>query len=100
MTLDVDEIDKWTKVIESIDQDMIPLDCIKKVVFKLDGGKQRTINFSKLKTQGLGIEDIEILVSRNMLDLGKNIAKVDFVIDVLAVADKIEPLTNNYLGKL
>jgi len=100
MTLDVDEIDKWTKVIESIDQDMIPLDCIKKVVFKLDGGKQRTINFSKLKTQGLGIEDIEILVSRNMLDLGKNLAKVDFVIDVLAVADKIEPLTKSYLGKL
>ena len=100
MTLVVDEIDKWTKVIESIDQDMVPLDCIKKVIFKLDGGKQRTINFSKLKTQGLGIEDIEIVVSRNMLTLGQDIAKVDFVIDVLAVADKIKPLTKGYLQKL
>lgn len=100
MTLVVDEVDKWTKVIESIDQDMVPLDCIKKVVFKLDGGKQRTINFKKLKTQGLHIEDIEVVVSRNMLDLGQNIAKVDFVIDVLAVADKIKPLTKGYLQKL
>ena len=100
MTLVVDEVDKWTKVIESIDQDMVPIDCIKKVIFKLEGGKQRTINFSKLKTQGLGIEDIEVVVNRNMGDLGKNIDKVDFIIDVLAVAKKIKPLTKGYLGKL
>ena len=31
MTLVVDEVDKWTKVIESIDQDMVPIDCIKKI---------------------------------------------------------------------
>ena len=100
MTLVVDEVAKWTKVIESIDQDMVPIDCIKKVIFKLEGGKQRTINFSKLKTQGLGIEDIEVVVNRNMGDLGKNIDKVDFIIDVLAVANKIKPLTKGYLGKL
>lgn len=100
MTLVVDEVDKWTKVIESIDQDMVPIDCIKKVIFKLENGKQRTINFSKLKTQGLGIEDIEVVVNRNMGDLGKNIDKVDFIIDVLAVANKIKPLTKGYLGKL
>ena len=100
MTLVVDEVAKWTKVIESIDQDMVPIDCIKKVIFKLENGKQRTINFSKLKTQGLGIEDIEVVVNRNMGDLGKNIDKVDFIIDVLAVANKIKPLTKGYLGKL
>ena len=100
MTLVVDEVDKWTKVIESIDQEMVPIDCIKKVIFKLENGKQRTINFSKLKTQGLGIEDIEVVVNRNMGDLGKNIDKVDFIIDVLAVANKIKPLTKEYLGKL
>tara|TARA_B100000780_G_C21004175_1_gene401878 strand:+ start:134 stop:436 length:303 start_codon:yes stop_codon:yes gene_type:complete len=100
MTLVVDEVDKWTKVIESIDQEMVPIDCIKKVIFKLENGKQRTINFSKLKTQGLGIEDIEVVVNRNMGDLGKNIDKVDFIIDVLAVANKIKPLTKGYLGKL
>jgi|TARA_B110000971_G_scaffold205907_1_gene228746 hypothetical protein len=100
MTLVVDEVDKWTKVIESIDQDMVPIDCIKKVIFKLEGGKQRTINFSKLKTQGLGIEDIEVVVNRNLGDLGKNVDKVDFIIDVLAVAKKIKPLTKGYLEKL
>jgi len=100
MTLIVNEVDKWTKVLESIDQDMVPIDCIKKVIFKLEGGKQRTINFSKLKTQGLGIEDIKVVVNRNLGDLGKNIDKVDFIIDVLAVAKKIKPLTKGYLEKL
>ena len=35
-----------------------------------------------------------------MGDLGKNIDKVDFIIDVLAVAKKIKPLTKGYLEKL
>jgi hypothetical protein len=30
----------------------------------------------------------------------QGIVKLDFIVDLDAVADRIEPLTNNYLGKL
>jgi hypothetical protein len=39
-------------------------------------------------------------VNRNLGDLGKNVDKVNFIIDVLAVAKKIKPLTRKYLANL
>jgi hypothetical protein len=95
-----DQLEKWNEVIESIDQDMIPINCVKKVVFKLRGGKQRTINLSKLRNQGLHIEDIEVAVNRQLLEFSKDIVNLDFIIDVVAVAKQIEPFTKKYLENL
>tara|TARA_R100001163_G_C5067102_1_gene206002 strand:+ start:3202 stop:3507 length:306 start_codon:yes stop_codon:yes gene_type:complete len=101
MKLAVDKLDKWKQVIESIDQEMIPIDVVKKVVFKLEDGKQRTINLTTLRKQGLDIEDIEVVVNKNMGTITeRGIVKLDFVVDVNAVADRIEPLTKRYLEKL
>ena len=94
------QLEKWNEVIESIDQDMIPIDCVKKVVFKLRGGKQRTINLTKLRNQGLHIEDIEVVVNRQLLEFSKDIVNLDFIIDVAAVAKQIEPFTKKYLENL
>jgi uncharacterized OsmC-like protein len=74
---------------------------IKKVVFKLENGKQKTINLTTLRKQGLDIEDIEVVVNKHMAVITEQgIVKLDFIVDLDAVADRIEPLTNNYLGKL
>ena len=101
MNIAFTKLDKWKQVIDSIDQEMIPIDCVKKVVFKLADGKQRTINLSTLRKQGLDIEDIEVVVSKNMGSIhDKEVVKLDFVVDVNAVANRIEPLTKGYLEKL
>jgi hypothetical protein len=101
MNLAFSKLDKWTQVIDSVDQDMIPIDCVKKVIFKLEDGKQKTINLTTLRKQGLDIEDIEIIVNKKMgLVNDKDILKLDFVVDLYAVANKIEPLTKRYLAKL
>ena len=101
MNLAFSKLDKWTQVIDSVDQDMIPIDCVKKVIFKLEDGKQKTINLTTLRKQGLDIEDIEVIVNKKMgLFNDKDILKLDFVVDLYAVANKIEPLTKRYLEKL
>lgn len=101
MNLAFSKLDKWTQVIDSVDQEMIPIDCVKKVIFKLENGKQKTINLTTLRKQGLDIEDIEIIVNKKMgLFNDKDILKLDFVVDLYAVANKIEPLTKRYLAKL
>jgi hypothetical protein len=101
MNLAFSKLDKWTQVIDSVDQEMIPIDCVKKVIFKLENGKQKTINLTTLRKQGLDIEDIEIIVNKKMgLVNDKDILKLDFVVDLYAVANKIEPLTKRYLAKL
>lgn len=101
MTLAFSKLDKWKDVIDSIDQDMIPIDVVKKVVFKLEDGTQKTINLGTLRKQGLDIEDIEVVVNKNMTTItNKGIVKLDFVVDINAVANRIEPLTKGYLEKL
>tara|TARA_R110000765_G_scaffold137842_2_gene237557 strand:- start:183 stop:488 length:306 start_codon:yes stop_codon:yes gene_type:complete len=101
MNICVSKLDKWTQVIDSVDQDMIPIDCVKKVIFKLEDGKQKTINLTTLRKQGLDIEDIEVIVNKKMGSFNdKDILKLDFIVDIHAVAKKIEPLTKRYLEKL
>tara|TARA_A100000171_G_C2004897_1_gene83569 strand:+ start:64 stop:369 length:306 start_codon:yes stop_codon:yes gene_type:complete len=100
MDIPFTKLEKWKQVIDSIDQEMIPIDVVKKVVFKLENGKQKTINFSTLRKQGLDIEDIESVVNKNMTAITESgIVKLDFVVDINAVADRIEPLTKGYLEK-
>ena len=101
MILPCSKIDKWKQVIDSVDQDIIPIDVIKKVVFKLENGKQKTINLTTLRKHGLDIEDIEVVVNKHMAVITEQgIVKLDFIVDIDAVADRIEPLTDSYLGKL
>ncbi len=101
MNLPVNKLDAWNAIIDSVDQEMIPIDMVKKVVFKLQDGKQRTVNLSTLRRQGLDIEDIEVVVGKQIGTIHeKEVVRLDFVVDVDAVARRIEPLTKGYLDKL
>ena len=100
MQLKVDTVDKWEDVLAGVDKDQIPIDCVKKILFKLKGGKRKTINLSTLRKQGLELEEIEVVVSRSMIELNKQIVNMDFVIDVNSVAKYIQPLTDQLLEKL
>ena len=73
---------------------------VNKILFKLKGGKQKTINLKKLRDSGLKLEEIEVAITRNMFDMQKDIVNMDFVIDVRSVADYIQPITDQLLEKL
>ena len=100
MQLRIDLVEKWEDVVSSVDKEHIPIDCVKKVVFKLRGGKQKTINLQTLRRHGLDVEDIEAVVSRSMAEFGNNIMNIDFVIDVTTVADHVQPVTDRFLDQL
>jgi hypothetical protein len=100
MLIKLDDVDKFKEVLNSVDQEMVPIAYVKKVVFKLNDGKRRTLNLEVLRKQGLQIEDIETVVNRNMLDFGNDILNLHFILDIGAIAKKIKPLTKRYLDKL
>ena len=100
MQVKVDTVDKWEDVLESVDKDQVPINCVKKVFFKLRGGKQKTINLFTLRKQGLEVEDIEYVITRKIAEFGPSIVSMDFVIDVNAVAEHVQPLTDSYLKKI
>jgi hypothetical protein len=91
---------KWEHIVSEVTKTEVPLECIKKVVIKLHGKKQQTINLATLKRQGLDIEEVEIILSRKLSDLGDEVRDIEFVVDVTEVAKLIQPETDKLLEKL
>jgi len=62
-------IEKWEKLLEDVDKQQIPVEFIKKIVLKLVGRKQHTINIQRLLEQGLYPDEIEDAISTKLIEL-------------------------------
>lgn len=91
---------RWEHIVSEVTKTEVPLECIKKVVIRLEGKKQKTINLSTLKRQGLDIDELEIILSRTLSELGDTVRDIDFVVDVTEVAKIIQPETDKLLKDL
>lgn len=91
---------KWEHIIAEVTKTEVPLECIKKVVIKLHGKKQKTINLATLKRQGLDMDELEVVLSRTLSDLGDEVRDIDFVVDVTEVAKIVQPETDKLLKDL
>lgn len=95
-----DFISQWENILADVNKTDVPLECIKKVVIKLAGGRQKTINVHALLKQGLQLEEVENLLTRYFNEHDHEIRDVDFVVDVTAVANLVQPETDKLLGNL
>jgi len=95
-----DFLTQWEHILADVNKTDVPLECIKKVVVKLAGGRQKTINVHTLLRQGLDLSEVETMLTRFFNENDSNIRDVDFVVDVTAVANLIQPETDKLLGKL
>lgn len=93
-------IAKWEHILEDVEKQKIPIQFIKKIVMKLQGKKQQTINISRMLDQGLDPEQIEEAVSRKLLELDDRVHSVEFVLNVQTIADAVQPETDRLLNKL
>lgn len=93
-------ISKWEHILEDVEKNKIPIQFIKKMILKLDGKKQHTINVEKLLTQGLDPEQIEDVVSRKLQELEELVVSIEFILNVQSIADTVQPETDKYLNKL
>jgi hypothetical protein len=90
----------WEHIIEEVHKTEIPLECIKKVVIKLHGKKQKTINLQTLRRQGLDSDELETVLSRALHELGDQVRDIEFMVDVNAVAEIVQPETDKLLNNL
>jgi hypothetical protein len=92
---------KWEHIIAEVTKTEVPLECIKKVVIKLDGSqdgrRQRTLNLATLRRQGLDLEELEMILTRTLMELGDTVRDIDFVVDVTEVAKLVQPETDKLL---
>jgi hypothetical protein len=102
MTFSDEFLEKWEHIIAEVEvtKTEVPLDCIKKIVIRLYGKKQKTINLQTLRRQGLDSDELETVLSRALTEFGDQVRDIDFVVDVGAVAEMVQPETDKLLNGL
>ena len=100
MQLSDEFLEQWDHIISGVDKTEVPLECINKIVIRLQGGRQKTINLAKLKRDGFELEEIENVLTRNLVELGDLVRDIDFLVDVNAVAQLVQPETDKLLKDL
>jgi hypothetical protein len=93
-------LERWEHLINEVNKTEVPLECIKKIVVRLNGKKQKTINLGTLRKQGLDWEEIETLITRTLSSYGDTVADLEFVLDIVSVAEIIQPETDKLLSSL
>jgi hypothetical protein len=58
------------------------------------------MNLHSLLRQGLALEEIETMMTRYFHEHDHEIRDVDFVVDISAVADMVQPETDKLLSKI
>jgi hypothetical protein len=91
---------KWEHIINEVQMTEVPLDCIKKVVIRLQDKKQKTVNLAILRKQGLDMDEIEIVLTRTLTEIGDRVRDIDFVVDAGLVAEMVQPETDKLLNGL
>ena len=95
-----DFLQQWEHMIDEANKTDVPVECIKKVVIKLPNKRQKTINLATLRKQGLDSDEIEYIVTRQLNDFGDEVRDVEFVVDIAAVIDIVQPETDKLLNGL
>ena len=95
-----DFIRKWEHILADVEKQKIPIQFLKKLVIKLEGKKQHTINIQRLLSQGLDSDQVEIAVSNKLQELDNDIISIEFVLNVKSIAEVVQPETDRLLNKL
>ncbi len=93
-------IQKWERLLEDVEKQKIPVEFIKKIILKLTGKRQHTINIEKLLKQGLDPDQIEEVVSRKLYELDDEVVSIEFTLNVQSIAETVQPETDRLLNKL
>jgi hypothetical protein len=93
-------IEKWEHILEDVEKQKIPVQFIKKLIIKLQGKRQQTINVERFLRQGLEPDQIEEAVSRKLNELDDDIVSIEFLLNVESIAQVVQPETDKLLGRL
>ena len=93
-------IEKWEKLLEDVDKQKVPVEFIKKLILRLRGKRQQTINIEKLINQGLDTDEIEDVITGRLIELDESVIGIEFILNVESIADVVQPETDHLLRGL
>lgn len=92
--------EKWEHILQDVEKNKIPIQFITKLVLKLQGKKQHTVNVQRMLKQGLEPDQIEDVLNRKLEELDEVIVSVEFILNVESIADTVQPMTDKLLSGL
>ncbi len=93
-------IQDWERLLEDVEKHRIPVEFLQKLVLRLEGRKQKTINIDKYIKQGFDSETVEIIVGKILSEYEESIESIDFILNVPKIADAVQPETDKLLSGL
>jgi hypothetical protein len=93
-------LSKWEHILEDIEKSKVPIQFIKKIIVRMVGKKQHTINIQSLLKQGLSPVEVEEVVSRKLEELDPMITSFEFILNVESIAETVQPQTDRLLNNL
>jgi hypothetical protein len=93
-------IEKWERLLEDVDKQKIPVEFIKKIILKLVGRRQHTINIQRLLERGLYPDEIEDVISTKLMELDDLVIGIEFILNVESIAEAVQPETDRLLNGL
>lgn len=100
MLLVDDFLTQWENIVNQVDKNHVPIEYVRKIIFRTSQRKQKTINLGYMRNQGLDAESIEKAVSHYIEENEEVISSMEFVLDVEAVAQVLQPKTDKLLNGL
>ena len=93
-------IQDWERLLEDVEKHRIPVKFLQKLVLRLVGRKQKTINIEKFIRQGLDNETVEMIVSKQLEEHEEEILSIDFILNIERIAAAVQPETDKLLSGL
>ena len=93
-------IQDWERLLEDVEKHKIPVEFLQKLVLRMVGRKQKTINIEKYLNQGLDSETVEIIVGKLLEEYEDEILSIDFILNIERIADAVQPEPDKLLSGL
>lgn len=91
---------KWEAILKSVEKKEIPISMLESICVNLTDGTQVNINIRELLEEGLDPTELEISIKTKLQTLDHIIDDIDFYISVKAVAQVVQPATDELLKNL
>lgn len=98
--LNIDNKAKWELILKSVEKKEIPIAMLESIRVNLNDGTTVKINVLELLSDGFDPDDLEKDIKQKLKALDHIINDIDFYISVKAVAQIVQPATDELLKNL
>jgi hypothetical protein len=98
--LNISSKKQWEELLKSVDKKEVPIGLLLKLDVNLKDGTKVTIDIRKLLNEGASEDDLQEQINDRLETLEQIIDDVDFFINVDAVVNTVQPVTDRLLKNL